>query len=60
MNQEILADIYESLQKSQKWLYVYEALLRVCKTKEDAKDALLYLINIEKQVESKKPTQKVS
>lgn len=50
MNNERLADVYEALEKMNKWRPVYQALLRTCKTKIEAMQALLYLIKIEKEI----------
>lgn len=47
MKAEVLADIYEALEKMKHWKPVYESLLKVCKTKEEAIEALQALIDVD-------------
>jgi hypothetical protein len=47
MNNEMMADIVEALENMKKWAPVYKSLLKVCKTKQEAKDALKFLMSIE-------------
>lgn len=46
MNAEVIADVYEALENMRFWKPVYESLLKVCKTKEEAIEALQFLINL--------------
>lgn len=44
---DIKADIFEALENMNKWAPVYKSLLKVCKTREDAIEALKYLMEID-------------
>lgn len=42
-----LADIQEALENCRKWFKVYEVLLKKCRTKSEAKEALLFIIEMD-------------
>lgn len=44
---KITADVYEALELMNAWRDVYIALLKVTKSKEEAKEALMFLVKIE-------------
>ena len=47
---ELKADIAEALENMNKWRPVYTALLRVCENKDQAIEALEYLVRLESEV----------
>lgn len=49
MNNETIFNVYEALENMKEWKPIYEALLRTCATKEQAIEALRYLIKLEEE-----------
>ncbi len=50
MNNDELSDVYEALEKMRIWKSVYESLLKNCETKQEAIQALKYLMVMEKKL----------
>lgn len=49
-NSELVADIYEALEALRRWKPVYLAALRHTKDKQQALDAIKYLLKIEREM----------
>lgn len=47
MDNEKLCDVYEALENMKFWRPVYESILKQTGSKAQAREALLYLVNLE-------------
>lgn len=57
MNNDELATVIEALDDMKQWKPLYEKLLKICRTKEEAIEALKYTMKLANEIKTRSPNE---